>query len=140
MMATAWRSKWLDWKPEHENISPPPETALTELTKTDSVSFVSTAPETDKIIAAAENSLMDDSWGEWLLERCVYIDGWWSGVGCLQFDLACWCASHERPVPSSRRSFEIALLQEGFIVTADDLVYGLALKEDALAHARFQQA
>lgn len=78
--------------------------------------------------------------GEWLLENCIYGDCWWGGIGCLQLDLACWCANCGQPMLSSRRAFEAALLQEGFWVTSDSLVYGLVLKEDVLAHERFQQA
>jgi hypothetical protein len=83
---------------------------------------------------------LDEGWGLWLLEQCIFKDGWWSGVGCLHLSLACWCANHKRTMPTSRHVFLAALQSEGFQITSDGLVYGLALKEDVLAHERFQQA
>ena len=72
----------------------------------------------------------DDSLdGEWMLERCVYRDRWWGGVGALYLDLARWLAERGKAVPASRLSFVRALQTEGFQVTSDGLVYGLTLKE-----------
>ncbi len=83
---------------------------------------------------------IDDGWGLWLLERCVYRDRWWGGAGALCLDLARWRADHGQPVPASRRAFVTALQTEGFQVTSDGLVYGLVLKADLEAHERFQTA
>lgn len=51
-MSTVWRSKWLDWQSGDEIISVSPETELTKLTKTNSVSFVSAIPGESPIISA----------------------------------------------------------------------------------------
>jgi len=67
---------------------------------------------------------------DWLLERCVYRDRCWGGIGALYLDLARWCASHSRPGPDSRQAFAAELQAEGFAVTTDGLVYGLLLHED----------
>jgi hypothetical protein len=76
------------------------------------------------------NDLLD---GEWMLERCVYRDRWWEGVGCLHLDLANWLAERGKLFSASRREFVIALQSEGFQVTSDGgLVYGLVFKEDIL--------
>jgi len=77
-------------------------------------------------------------WALWLLERCIYRDRWWGGVGCLYLDLAGWLAERGRPVPVSRLAFEKELQAEGFQITPDGLVYGLILKADLEADARFQ--
>lgn len=87
----------------------------------------------------AESSL-DDGWGLWLLERCVFRDRWWGGIGALYLDLASWLASHGRSVPASRRAFVTALQTKGFHVTSDGLVYGLILKDALEAHQRFHTA
>lgn len=76
--------------------------------------------------------------GEWLLDRCIYRDRCWGGIGALYLDASRWCAEHTRPAPESRRAFVAALQAEGFAVTTDGLVYGLMLAEDWEAHQRFQ--
>ena len=75
--------------------------------------------------------------GEWLLERCVYCDRWWGGIGALYLSLSRWLAERGKPVPASRLAFVTALQTEGFQVTSDGLVYGLILKEDSLGHLEF---
>jgi len=86
---------------------------------------------------AADDS---DSFGLWMLARCVYRDRAWGGVGALHLDLARWCAAQGRALPESRRAFTAELQAEGFAVTTDGLVYGLMLGEDLEAHERFQAA
>ena len=81
---------------------------------------------------------LDDGWGLWLLERCVYRDHCWGGAGALYLDLAHWCVAHGRPVPASRRAFVTALQTEGVQVTSADLVYGLILKADLEAVLHWQ--
>jgi hypothetical protein len=71
--------------------------------------------------------------GEWLMERCVYRDRCFGGVGALYLDLCRWCADHKRPMPESRRSFVAALQAEGFAVTSGALVCGLILRADVEA-------
>ena len=81
---------------------------------------------------------LDDGWGLWLLERCVYRDHCWGGAGALYLDLALWCVDYGRRVPASRRAFVAALQTEGFQVTSDGLVYGLILKADLEAVLHWQ--
>jgi hypothetical protein len=83
---------------------------------------------------------IDEGWGLWLLEQCVFRDRWWSGTGALYLSLARWCESHGRPVPASREVFVMALQGEGFQFTPDGFVYGLALKVDLEAYEQFQTA
>lgn len=71
---------------------------------------------------------------EWMLDRLVFRDHCYGGIGALHLDLARWCADHSRPMPVSRRAFERALQTEGFTVTDDGLVYGLILREDMEAY------
>jgi hypothetical protein len=82
------------------------------------------------LLARTAQQIDDALPGEWLLENCLYLDRWWSGIGYLFFDLARWCAERGRPVPASRRAFETALRSDGFQLTADGFVYGLALREE----------
>jgi hypothetical protein len=84
---------------------------------------------------AADDS---DSFGLWMLARCVYRDRAWGGVGALHLDLARWCADHRQSAPESRRVFVESLQAEGFAVTTDGLVYGLMLGEDLEAIERSQ--
>jgi hypothetical protein len=88
----------------------------------------------------AAESLRDDGWGIWLLERCVFRDSWWGGTGALHLDFASWCIARMQPVPASRRAFVAALQSEGFQVTSDGLVYGLILKADLEAQVQFHTA
>ena len=74
-----------------------------------------------------------DALGLWMLARCVYRDRCFGGVGALYLDLARWCAEQGRPMPASRRAFAVELQTEGFVLTADGLVYGLMLREDLTA-------
>ena len=83
---------------------------------------------------------IDGGWGLWLLEQCAFRDRWWGGTGALYLSFARWCASHGRPVPASRAAFVAAIRGEGFQLTSDGFVYGLALREDVLAHEAFQAA
>lgn len=76
--------------------------------------------------------------GEWMLERCTYVDRWWGGIGALYLSLARWLAERGRPVPASRLAFVTALQREGFQVN-DGLVYGLVLKSDVKAYLHFQE-
>jgi hypothetical protein len=76
--------------------------------------------------------------GEWLLERCVYRDRCFGGVGALYLDLSRWCADHGQTAPESRRAFAAELQVEGFAVTTDGLVYGLMLGEDLETVMHFQ--
>jgi hypothetical protein len=85
-----------------------------------------------------EEGPLDDGWGLWLLDRCVYRDRWRGGTSSLYVDLARWCVDHGRPVPASRAAFVTGLQAEGFQVTPDGLVYGLILRDDLEAHERFQ--
>lgn len=85
-----------------------------------------------------ESAPADPLPGEWLLERCVYRDHAWGGIGGLFLDLARWCVEHGQPAPESRRALTAELEAEGFAVTTDGLVYGLMLAEDLQAHERFQ--
>jgi len=71
-----------------------------------------------------------DAPGLWMLERCVYRDRCFGGVGALFLDLARWCADHGQTAPESRRAFAAELQAEGFAVATDGLVYGLLLGED----------
>ena len=84
----------------------------------------------------AEAAPESDAVGLWMLARCVYRDRCWGGVGALYLALARWCAEHGQPAPESRRAFTAELQAEGFTVTADGLVYGLMLAEDAEACER----
>ena len=81
-----------------------------------------------------ESAPESDVLGLWMIARCVYRDRCWGGVGALYLDLARWCAAQGRPVPESRRAFTAELQTEGFAVSADGLVYGMMLAEDAKAY------
>ena len=80
----------------------------------------------------------NDALGLWMLERCVYRDRCFGGVGALFLDLARWCADHGQTAPESRRAFAAELQAEGFAVTTDGLVYGLMLGEDLKTVMHFQ--
>jgi hypothetical protein len=85
-----------------------------------------------------ESAPENDALGLWMLERCVYRDRCFGGVGALFLDLARWCADHGQTAPESRRAFTAALQAEGFAVTTDGLVYGLMLGEDLETVMHFQ--
>jgi|GEM_PF-2201196 len=93
-----------------------------------------------RIEQETESALDDPLPGEWLLERCVYRDRCFGGVGALYLDLARWCADHGQTAPESRRAFTATLQAEGFAVTTDGLVYGLILGEDWKACERAHAA
>ena len=85
-----------------------------------------------------ESAPENDALGLWMLERCVYRDRCFGGVGALFLDLARWCADHGQTAPESRRAFAAELQAEGFAVTTDGLVYGLMLGEDLETVMHFQ--
>jgi hypothetical protein len=85
-----------------------------------------------------ESAPENDALGLWMLERCVYRDRCFGGVGALFLDLARWCADHGQTAPESRRAFTAELQAEGFAVTTDGLVYGLMLGEDLETVMHFQ--
>lgn len=120
MMATPWRSKWLDWKPTDEIISSPAETELTELTKPTSVSFVSAIPDASDPQECGPLDDLRQSFIEWFDSR-VWLDPkavafhlpdpqWCTGVTALYADLCGWLLKHEQ-VPPSSHGF-LNLLQE----------------------------
>jgi len=85
-----------------------------------------------------ESAPENDALGLWMLERCVYRDRCFGGIGALLLDLARWCADHGQTAPESRRAFTAELQAEGFAVTTDGLVYGLMLGEDLETVMHFQ--
>ena len=85
-----------------------------------------------------ESAPENDALGLWMLERCVYRDRCFGGVGALFLDLARWCADYGQIALESRRAFTAALQAEGFAVTTDGLVYGLMLGEDLETVMHFQ--
>ena len=87
-----------------------------------------------------ESAPENDALGLWMLERCVYRDRCFGGVGALYLDLSLWCADHGQTAPESRRAFAAELQAEGFAVNTDGLVYGLMLGEDWEACERAQAA
>lgn len=129
-MAYAWRSKWLDWKPGDEIISVFPYPALTELTKPQSVSFVSATPGNSQIISVpADNPA---AWREpfqtWATSQCVFKDRCFGGISSLYVRFSEWCIAHDA-VPCPRDTFERLLVDAGFLI-ADGLASGLILRED----------
>jgi len=133
-MATAWRSKWLDWKPGDEIISVFPQTELTKLTKPTSVSFVSAASGVTKIISAPTDH--PDAWREpfsrWLDSACVRSTRCFGGASCLHIAFCEWEVQRGR-VPSTRDTFERLLTERGFLigeVAGVVLVSGLTFRED----------
>jgi hypothetical protein len=92
------------------------------------------------LLQSREQETESDALGLWMLERCVFRDRCWGGIGALYLDLARWCAEQGQPAPESRWAFVTALRAEGFQITVDGLVYGLVLKEDLEAHEHFQAA
>jgi hypothetical protein len=48
---------------------------------------------------------VDEGWGQWLLDECVYRDRCWGGIGALHLSFARWCSNHGRAVPAPRRDF-----------------------------------
>jgi len=130
MMAVAWRSKWLDWKPGDEIISVFPYTELTKLTKPTSVSFVSAISGETQIISAPADD--PDAWRKpfhaWALSECVFRDRCFGGIGCLHVHFCEWADAHN-DVPCTRETFEALLTDAGFLV-CDGMVSGVILSED----------
>ena len=129
-MATAWRSKWLDWQPRDKIISISLEPELPKLTKETSVGFVSARSGETQIISAP----VDDpaAWREpfqtWLMADCVRHERSFGGIGCLHVHFAEWAITHDA-VPCTRDTFERLLSDAGFLL-CDGMVSGLILAED----------
>ena len=60
----------------------------------------------------------------WLIDRCVYRDRTWTAIWALHRDFTSWRAERWQPIPTSQKSFEAALVEEGFYVE-DGFCYGL---------------
>lgn len=143
MMSTAWRSKWMDWQPGDEIISVSPETELTELTKTNSVSFVSSIPGESQIISPPADGL--DAWREpfsrWLNFACVRNARWFTNVNALLRSFAEWQAEHDDWAPDLA-VFEALLIERDFLigeVAGTRLVSGLGFRDDVGSITRFQR-
>jgi hypothetical protein len=68
----------------------------------------------------------------WLVNRCVFRDRCWGGIGSLHVHFCCWCAERGEPMIASREWFENMLAREGFgLDLRYGFVYGLLLAEDA---------
>ena len=75
--------------------------------------------------------LAADSFGHWLLERCVFRDNCLGGVAALHLDFAMWNRARGCSMQFCRREFEQLLEAEGFLVDRKvSCVYGLLLVED----------
>ena len=72
------------------------------------------------------------AWAEdfhrWALDRCVWRDRCFGGIGALHTCFCEWAIAH-KSVPMQRTTFERLLRDHGFFF-ADGLVYGLLLAED----------
>jgi hypothetical protein len=72
------------------------------------------------------------AWAEdfhrWMLERCVWRDRCFGGIGALHTSFCEWAIS-SHSVPCQRKTFERLLADAGFLV-ADGLVSGLISKAD----------
>lgn len=75
------------------------------------------------------------AWAEdfhrWTLDRCVWRQRDFSGIGPLCKDFGCWALEHDI-VPCQRKTFE-ALIEDAGFLFADGLVSGLILKADLRA-------
>lgn len=132
--------RWRNWRPLDEKFGDSHEREPSKPSKPTFEGFEGSTSEqiqnfTDRAPDASDGDPLP---GEWLLDRCIFRDRWWGGIGGLHLDLARWCAEHARPVPESRRVFVTALQADGFAVTTNGLVYGLVLREDVEAHQRFE--
>jgi hypothetical protein len=129
-MATAWRSKWLDWQPGDEIMSVPTETDVTKLTKPHSVGSVSSTSEKFQIISAPADD--PEAWRKsfrtWVKSACVRHARSFGGIGCLHVHFAEWAITHDA-VPCTRDTFEVLLSDAGFLF-CDGMVSGLILHED----------
>jgi hypothetical protein len=67
----------------------------------------------------------------WMLERCVWRDRCFGGIGALHTSFCEWAMS-SHSVPCQRKTFERLLADAGFLV-ADGLVSGLISKADLWA-------
>jgi hypothetical protein len=129
-MATAWRSKWLDWQPEDEIISTLPGTELTKLTESNFVNSVSATLEESRSISdqADDPSAWRKVFHQWRTRQCVSKDRCFGGVSSLHIHFAEWAIAHDA-VPCTRPTFEVLLGEAGFLV-CDGMVSGLILAED----------
>jgi hypothetical protein len=110
---------------------------LTKLTKSGSVSFVSSLPRQISIISPASGMANHDpaAWAEdfhrWAINQCVFRDRCFAGIGGLLRHFCEWQVMRDE-VPCTRNTFE-ALLRDGGFFFAEGLVYGLLLKADVVA-------
>jgi hypothetical protein len=141
-MATAWRSKWLDWTPEQrENIS---ETPLTEVPKVPKVPPLATVvlPETTfgtfgtDSQRASENisdpsvAEWDAVFAEWTAKRCRWRERSYGSVSRLYIDCCEWSTAHGYPLVPDLGTFETILTCLGIRIE-DGFAYGLLMREDA---------
>jgi hypothetical protein len=89
-----------------------------------------------QIIALIQSPTHDpEAWMEdfhrWALDRCVYRDRCFGGIGALWSDFGEWAVGHSS-VPCTRRTFELLLTDFGFFF-AEGMIYGLILKADLWA-------
>jgi len=83
-------------------------------------------------------SFWNEDFFRWALDRCVYRDRCFCGVGALCADFGSWAVFHNT-VPCTRRIFQ-ELLENAGLFIADGLVYGLILREDLESLTSLQDA
>ncbi len=133
-MATAWRSKWLDWQPGDQIIEQTRESELTKLPKPISVSSVSTSCGDSEITSRPRYARPHDpaAWREplveWLDSACVLHRRCYCSVSSLHRAYREWEFSHDG-VPCDRETFEQLLQERGFLIVGM-MVSGLILRED----------
>jgi hypothetical protein len=79
-------------------------------------------------VAAHDPAAWAEDFHKWVMEQCAFRDRCFGGIGCLHVHFCEWAST--RSVPCTRETFEALLRMEDF-ETADGLIYGLILKEDA---------
>lgn len=88
-------------------------------------------PEIITLLRSLANQVASDSFGLWLLDRCVFRDNCLSGIAALHLDFALWCKSRGNSMYFSRWQFEQLLKAEGFLVDrVGSSIYGLLLVQD----------
>jgi hypothetical protein len=85
-------------------------------------------PSDEVGIANHEPMFWQEDVFRWAMERCVYRDRCFGGIGALCADFAEWAIS-AKSVPCTLRTFR-QLLEEAGLFVVDGLVYGLTLRQD----------
>jgi hypothetical protein len=68
----------------------------------------------------------------WAMQCCVFRDRSFGGVKALHRDYFAWCIDHAMDLPCSPRQFTEWLIDQGFQLRENGLVYGLVLKSDLM--------